>query len=467
MKRKIFLLLYFIVPLAISCQPEKAGSPAIDGIPYKLTSKQKEFLDTLQYKSFLYFINEINPENGMVKDRSQRGSPASMAAVAFALPIWAIGSEKGWIGREQASGYTLALLNFLWNSNQSLDPLATGYKGFYYHFIDMKTGKRFWNSELSSIDSGLLYCGIIFARQYYQNDNEKEKQIRKLSGKLLDRVDWAFFTKPDSGKYANTISLGWKEDEGFNSLGWWGYTEALFLYIIAAGMNAPDVEKGYDTWLSFYKWREPYKGLGHVTFPALFVHQFSLMFLDMRSMVDKYMLKKGISYFENSRRATYVQREYAIQNPDKWIGYDSLIWGLSACDGPSDKYNFNGRKFWGYSARGTSGPDSTFDDGTIAPYAAASSVPFAPEICIPAIMYMYEKYGTKGLWGKYGFVDSFNPTLNWYNMDYLGLDEGPIVLMIENFYNGFVWKYFMRDSIVQKGLNRLGFQKIDKQQIVR
>ena len=167
---------------------------------YEPNKKELTFLDTLQYKSFLYFINEANLKNGMVKDRSTKDSPASMAAVAFAVPTWAIGAEKNWISRDQSAQYTLNLLNFLWNSDQSLDPYATGYKGFYYHFVDMKKGKRFWNCELSSIDSGLLYCAIIFARNYYKKNNDAEKTIRDLSNKLLNRVDWKFFTLPDTGK---------------------------------------------------------------------------------------------------------------------------------------------------------------------------------------------------------------------------------------------------------------------------
>ncbi|NJD21057.1 MAG: Tat pathway signal protein [Melioribacter sp.] len=441
----------------VVCQSRDVKYLPYNKIEFKLTQKEKAFLDTLQYKSFLYFINEINPVNGLVKDRSTDTSPATIAAVGFAVPIWAIGSEKGWITREQSVQYTLSMLNFFWNSEQSTESLATGYKGFYYHFLDMKSGKRFWNCELSSIDSGLLYCGIIFARQYYNGNDEKEKQIRELSTKLLERVDWKFFTMSATGPYANTISLGWDLKGGFNKLGWWGYTEALFLYIISAGMDMPDVEKGYDTWLKTYQWRKPYsEKLGHVVFPSMFIHQFSFLWLDGRGLIDRYMQKKGIDYFENSRRATYVQREYALANINNWNGYDSLTWGLTACDGP-DK-NYNGKQYWGYSARGTSGPDSTFDDGTIAPTAAGGSIPFAPEITIPALMNMNDKYGSKGLWGKYGFVDAFNPTLNWYDKDYLGLDQGPIIIMIENYFNGFVWKYFMKDPIVKKGLVRLGFK---------
>lgn len=457
--KKLTFLMFSVFAVIVGCQSDNVNYSPYDKLEFKLSHKEKAFLDTLQYKSFLYFINEINPVNGLVKDRSTEKSPATIAAVGFAVPIWAIGAEKGWIKRNQSIQYTLSLLKFLWNSEQSTEPLATGYKGFYYHFIDMKSGKRFWNCELSSIDSGLLYCGIIFARQYYNGANEMEKQIREFSTKLLDRVDWKFFTMPDTGSYANTISLGWDQKNGFNKLGWWGYTEALFLYIIAAGMDMLDAEKGYNTWLKSYQWREPYdKKLGHVVFPALFIHQFSFLWLDGRGLIDSYMQNKGIDYFENSRRATYVQREYAIQNINKWSGYDSLTWGLTACDGPGENYNYNGKEFWDYSARGTSGPDSTFDDGTIAPTAAGGSIPFAPEITIPALIRMYNKYGSKGLWGKYGFLDAFNPTLNWYDKDYLGLDQGPIVIMIENYLNGFVWKYFMKDPIVKKGLMRLGFK---------
>ncbi len=393
----------------------------------------------------------------MVKDRSTGYSPASTAAIAFAVPSWAIGAEKNWISRNQSAQYTLNLLNFLWNSEQSLDPFATGYKGFYYHFVDMKTGKRFWNSELSSIDSGLLYCAIIFARNYYDKNNKTENDIRQLSNKLLNRVDWKFFTLPDTGNYPSKISLGWDQKNGYNQLGWWGYTEALFLYVIAAGMDMPNAVQGYESWLKSYQWREPYKGLGHVVFPAMFVHQYSMMFLDLKGMPDQYMREKGIDYFENSRRATYVQRQYAIDDPNNWKGYDSLTWGLTACDGPGSKYNFDDREFMDYAARGTSGPDSTFDDGTIAPTAAAGSIVFAPEIVIPTLMKMYERYSSKGLWGKYGFVDAFNPTANWYDTDDLGLDQGPIVIMIENYRNGFVWKYFMKDEIVKRGLKKLGF----------
>ncbi|MBM4170454.1 MAG: Tat pathway signal protein [Ignavibacteria bacterium] len=455
--QKIFLLTLLLIFISsiYSCSKNEE----ILQEHFQLSLEEKNFLDTLQYKTFLYFLNEVNLENGLIKDRNTSTSPSSIAVVGFSFPIWAIGTEKGWITREKAAELSLKSLEFFWNSEQSNEKLATGYKGFYYHFLNMKTGKRFWNCELSSIDSGLLFCGLIFARQYYSGDSHSEKRIRDLSTKILERAEWSFWQLPESSEYPYQISMGWNE-QGIMSTGWFGYTEALFLYVLAAGSGYPNYEKAYESWLNTYTWREPYKKeFGHVVFPPLFGHQYSFLWLNPKGLTDKYMKKKGIDYFENSKRAAYVNREYAIVNPKKWIGYDSLTWGLSACDGPESKYNYADKIFFGYGARGTSGLDSTeLDDGTITPTAAGGSIPFAPEICIPTLLNFYKKYGSNGLWGKYGFFDSFNPTLNWINNDYLGLDQGPIIIMIENYLNGFIWKYFMKDPIIISGLDKLGFE---------
>lgn len=456
-------ILLLLIAVNVGCQTREIKYTPLHKLNYKIGTEEKAFLDTLQYRTFKYFLGEINPENGLVKDRSTDTSPATIAAVGFAVPIWAIGSEKGWITREHAAQLTLNMLNFFWNSEQSDAKLATGYKGFYYHFLHMKTGERFWNCELSSIDSGLLFSGMIFARNYFIKNNSVETRIRDLATKLLARADWKFWVRPADQKMPHQINMGWTEN-GFQPLGWFGYTEALFLYIIASGMNLPNPETAFASFQSTYQWREPYtKDYGHVVFPALFAHQYSFLWLDPNGLLDSYMKKKGIDYAENSRRATYVNREYAIVNPMKWIGYDSLSWGFTACDGPESKYNFDGKNFYGYAPRGSSGLDSTeFDDGTIAATAAGGSIPFAPEICIPTLMNMKEKYGDADVWGKYGFVDAFNPTVNWVDKDYLGLDQGPIIIMIENYNNGFVWKYFMQDEIVNKGLKILGFEQIKK-----
>lgn len=452
------LLLIVFVFVGCNAQQDHIIFKSKGKINYPLSISETNLLDSIQHRTFLYFINESDPETGLVKDRSASWAPASIAAIGFALPSYAVGVERNWISRKEAAKITLNTLNFFLNSVQSTDVNATGYKGFYYHFLKMNTGTREWDCELSSVDTGLLMMGIIFARNYYDKDDQTENEIRSAAGKLLNRLDWNFFEMPPSGKYANTISMGWDPKEGLHPMGWSGYNEALFLYILAAGSGMKNVEVSYNSWLSSYDWRTPYANLSHVAFPPLFGHQFGHAFIDFRGLVDKYMKEKGIDYFENSRRATLVQRLYAMDNPHDWTGYDSLCWGISASDGPTEKYNFDDRIFLGYAGRGTSGPDlNYFDDGTIAPYASISSIVFAPEIVLPTIKNLNEKYGA-ALWKEYGYVDSFNPTLNWFNKEYIGIDQGPLLLMIENFRTGLVWNYVMKDQIIQKGLNRLGFE---------
>jgi hypothetical protein len=322
----------------------------------------------------------------------------------------------------------------------------------------MNSGTREWKCELSSIDTGLLMMGILFARNYYNLENTTEKEIRTLAATLLGRMDWSIFQMPPTGKHPNCISMAWTPEKGMLDHGWSGYNEGLFLYVLAAGTGMKDVVKSYDSWLSTYEWKTPYEGLSHVEFPPLFGHQFSQAFIDYRGLADKYMKDKGIDYFENSRLATYVQREYAIENPKGWVGYDSLCWGITASDGPGSSYNFDDKKFEGYAGRGTSGRDHTIaEDGTIAPYGPMSSLPFAPEIVLPTIKSMNAKYG-KELWGKYGYYDSFNPTAKWVNNDFIGIDQGPMLIMIENFRTGLVWDYVMKDPIIQNGLTKLGYE---------
>lgn len=457
--KKILLLVSVFV--GCNAQQNQFEFKSNGKVDYPLSKSDEILLDSIQYRSFLYFINESDHNTGLVKDRSASWAPASIAAIGFALPSYAVGVERKWIARKEAAKITLNTLSFFLNSVQSTDTNATGYKGFYYHFLRMNSGTREWNCELSTIDTGLLMMGIIFARNYYNLDNETEKEIRSIAEKLIKRLDWDFFEMPAAGKYANTISMGWDPKDGMHQMGWAGYNEALFLYILAAGSGMENVDAAYNSWLASYDWRTPYPNLSHVAFPPLFGHQFAHTFIDFRGLVDKYMKEKGFDYFENSRRATLVQRLYASDNPYNWTGYDSLCWGISASDGPTDKYNFDNKKFLGYAGRGTSGPDlNYFDDGTIAPYAAISSIVFAPEIVLPTIKNINEKYAD-GLWGPYGYFDSFNPTLNWFNKEYIGIDQGPLLLMIENFRSGLVWNYVMKDTVIQNGLTKLGFEYLN------
>ncbi len=455
--RKRYLILLAVLVLA-SCNRQLQVKYTSRGrASYNLTAGEETMLDSIQKKTFQFFLMEHHPEWGIVKDRTAVWAPASIASTGFGLPSFAIGAERNWITREEAAQITLNTLDFFVNSVQSADTAVTGYKGFYYHFLRMSTGTREWKCELSSVDTGLLLMGIIFARNYYNLDNEIERRIRSQAELILNRVEWDFMMMPDSGKFARQISMGWHPEQGLHHMGWSGYNEALFLYILAAGSGLENAEESYNSWLSSYKWQTPYDGLSHVAFPPLFGHQFSQSFIDFRGIADSYMKEKGIDYFENSRRATYVQRQYAIDNPHGWVGYDSLCWGITASDGPTAKYNFDDREFLGYAGRGTSGPDyNYFDDGTIALYGPLSSLPFAPEIVLPTIKSINEKYGER-LWGKYGYYDAFNLTANWVNDDFIGIDQGPMLIMIENFRTGLVWDYVMKDPIIQKGLARLGF----------
>lgn len=455
---KYLQTLFVFILFILGCE---LGNQVHNNENYELSEAEKTFLDILQYRTFLYFWNECNPKNGLVKDRSTKDSPSSIAATGFAISVWALAAEKKWIKREQAAERVLTLLNFLLNSEQSENKLAAGYKGFYYHFLNMETGQREWNCELSSIDTGLLFAGIIFAKNFFDKPNEIETDIRNKSLITLKRADWKFFTLPETHNMPYSICLGWAPEEQFHPWGWHGYNEALILYIIAAGLGMENAEEGYKTWLSTYQWDEPYKGLAHAVFPPIFGHQYSHMFIDFVNLADAFLKEKGIDYFENSRRAVYIQREYAKENPKNWVGYDSLVWGITACDGPG--FTKDGKEFLGYAGRGTSGSKlNYFDDGTIAPTAAGGSIPFAPEIVIPTLIHFKEEFGYKGLWDKYGFVDAFNLTADCYGKDYLGIDQGPIILMIENFRTQFVWKFMMKDSIIIHGLKRLGFERLEK-----
>jgi hypothetical protein len=453
------VLMLAVIPFAMcATQPQQLVFKSNGKIDYPLTPAEETMLDSIQQKTFLFFFHEHHPEWGIVKDRTTPESPSSIAATGFGIPCFAIGAERNWITREQAAEITLKILTFFMNPPQNTDPDGIGYRGFYYHFLKMDSGTRKWNCELSSVDTGILMMGILFARNYYDRDNDKEKQIRRMATELLERVDWDFMEMPSTGKFAGSISMGWTPEKGLHDFGWTGYNEALFLYILAAGSGMKNAEKSYKAWMSTYKWYTPYEGLSHVAFPPLFGHQFSHAFIDLRGIADEYMKGKEMDYFENSRRATYVQRKYATDNPHGWIGYDSLCWGVTACDGPPETYNFDDKKFLGYAGRGTSGPGfNYFDDGTIAPYGPLSSLPFAPELVLPTIRSINERYGKK-LWGKYGYYDAFNPTAGWVDNDFLGIDQGPMLIMIENFRTGLVWNYVMKDPVIQKGLNRLGFE---------
>ncbi len=453
------LIILFIGACSESQQPTQFISHG--KVDYPVTADDNALLDSIQHQTFLFFRDKVNLDKGLFKDRTREDAPSSIASTAFALPALATAAERNWIFREEAAGLTYNALNFLVNSEQSMAADATGYKGFYYHYLDMETGKRAWESELSSIDTGLLLMGVIFSRNYYNRDNKTEQGIREMAEVLLTRLDWSIFDMGPETNHPKTISMGWKPEDGLINWGWYGYNEGLFLYILAAGTGMKNVEESYQAWLATYTWKTPYEGLSHVAFPPLFGHQFSHAFIDFRKLVDPFMKEKGIDYFENSRRATLTQQQYAIENPHGWKGYGEFCWGVTASDGPGEEYNSGAFEFLGYAGRGAAGPNyNYFDDGTIAPYGALSSLPFAPEIVFPTARYILENKGDS-IWGAYGFYDAFNQTAGWVNDDYIGVAQGPMLVLIENFRSGLIWDHVMQDPIIQKGLNKLGFEYME------
>jgi hypothetical protein len=401
-------------------------------------------IDSLQERSIGYFLSEINPANGLVKDRSTSTSPASIAAQGFGLSALCIGVDRGIITRSDGAARVLTVLQTYWNGPQGTATTGTiGYKGLFYHFLDMTTAKRTWTSELSTIDTALLMAGVIDAKQYFDGPDPVEQQIRALSDSLYRRVDWTFVYNPST----HGIKMGWApEGTGFGD--WRGYNEAMILYILALGSPThPADSTGWNYWTSGYTFGTQY-GQSYVLFPPLFGHQYSHFWIDFRYMWDNYMKAKGLTYFENSRRATYAQRAYAIANPLHWTAYGDSMWGLTASDVPPPT---------GYNARGA--PPAQNDDGTITPTAPVSSIAFAPEITIPVIRNLYHTYGSS-IWGDYAFTDAFNPSKGWWDLDVLGIDQGPMVMMIENWRNSSVWGRMMKNADVQRGMRRAGFTAV-------
>ena len=355
-----------------------------------------EMLDALQQDAFGYFLNENNPENGLVIDKTQQGAPASIAAIGFALAVYPVGVERSWMTRSEAAERTLTVLRFFWTSPQGTAPDATGYKGFYYHFLDMQTGRRAGRCEISTIDTAFLLAGMLAAAAYFNQDCEDEQQIRALADALYRRADWQWARNDGA-----TITDGWTPESGFLKYGWEGYDEALLLYVLGLGSPTyPLPPESYSAWTSTYEWKEIY-GYEFLYGGSLFIHQFSHMWLDFRGIQDEFMRGKEIDYFENSRRATLVQQQYAIRNPLEFDGYGQYFWGLTASDGPGQTVRMVrgvNRTFFDYVARGVPyGPD----DGTIAPWAVVASLPFAPEIVLPTVLHFKEVYPE--ITGKYCF----------------------------------------------------------------
>ena len=431
-------------------------------------------LDQLQTDTFNYFWQTTDPQTGLAPDRYPTSwSPSSIAAIGFALTSYPVGVERGYVSRQAAVDRTLNTLNYLWQLPMGAESEGVaGYQGFFYHFLGMDDGLRMeeWNVELSTVDTALLMAGVLFAQSYFSQDTYQEQQIRTLADQLYRRVNWQW-----AQNNSPLISHGWRPNQGFISHDWVGYNEAMLVYILALGSPTFEVEpNAWAAWTHSYDddWGFS-NGIEHLTMAPLFGHQYSHVWIDFRDIQDQYMVTKNSDYFKNSTQAVYAQQQYAINNPQQWLDYGEHVWGLTACDGPGNfdlPYNSETRSFRGYSARGT-GINYSFDDGTLAPTAVGGSLPFAPQITIQTLQTIFAEYG-EHLYGEYGFLDSFNPSFDfdiqpaagqiiagkgWFGTDYIGIDQGPILLMTENLRSEMIWNVMKTNPYIRLGLQRAGF----------
>lgn len=416
-------------------QKNKIVSRNIASGSYKLTAQDVAFLDDLEKRSFRYFWEQTDPKTGLTADRARAGgSPylptqahynvASIAATGFALTSYCIAAERKWITPREAKDRTRNTLDFFANR-------AFHKNGWFYHWMDAKTGERRWNSEISSIDTALLLGGVLTVRQCFADD----KEIVRLATRIYERVDFRWMLNGDP----YLLSHGWKPETGFLPYRWDTSSEHAILYLLGIGSPTHPL-----SWRSWYAWRRDFITYGKYRFQAslasLFIHQYSHAWIDFRARRERFRNFKT-NYFDNSITATRAQRQFFIDIGKEFPKYSENIWGLTASDS-SDGY-----KAWGAPPRP---PDL---DGTVVPCAPAGSLMFAPDITLPALKAMKERFGSK-IYGRYGFTDAFNPHTNWVNHDVIGIDIGITLLSAENLKTGNVWRWFMLNPGVQSSLRK-------------
>ena len=415
-------------------------------------------LARLQWTTVLYYLHETNPDNELVRDKTDPAAPCSIAAVGLALATIPAVVKSGVLVRKFAAKIARRRLRSLFDLPQGPGLDTAGHKGFFYHFLDIDTGRRVWNCELSTLDSAFLFAGALTCSTYFGADTEDEAEVRRLADALYCRADWNWAR--DGGP---TLTHGWKPETGFLPHRYEGYDEGLLLYLLGLGSPThPLPPESYAAYCATYQWKEIY-GRELLYSGPLFTHQLSHLWVDFRGIRDAFMRERRSDYFENSRQATFVQQEYAVRNPLQFEGYGEHCWGFTACDGPGwIKRVVNGveRQFYDYIARGAPfGPD----DGTVAPWVVVASLPFAPEIVIPTARHFARL--KLGMTAPYGFKPSFNqtfivedsPTGWWVTPYHFGIDQGPVVLMVENYRSGLVWDTMRRCPAVIAGLRRAGF----------
>jgi len=412
-------------PLQIS----REQSPREATLPKSSTLSDQDdvFLNELQAANFRYFWEQANPETGIVRDRCNVRTPdksdlGSIAATGFGLTALCIGDKRGFISRAEARERVLNTLRFHWRK-------LPNHRGFFYHWANIYTGERLWDSEVSSIDTAILLCGILTCRQYFEHS-----EISTLASDIFNRVDWGWLSEDTS-----ILPHGWRPESGFLQYRWDNYSEMMMMYLLGLGSESHSLPA--ESWNAWQRTTFEYDGIRYIgSFAPLFVHQYSQAWFDFRGKHDKYT-----DYFRNSVIATDVHRRFCIDLASEFSDYSDDLWGVTASD------SVRGYVVWG-------GPPLTGPvDGTVVPCAAGGSLPFLQDHAMRVLHTVKDRYGN-GAWCRYGFVDAFNPLTNWYDHDVIGIDTGITMVMVENARSGFVWETFMKNPEAQRGMMRAGFQ---------
>ena len=395
--------------------------------PY--TGTDDQLLDDIQRGSFQYIWNETNPATGQVKDRAflngkDTRTMASIAATGFGLTGLCIADARGF-------AKTVDITNRVRNTLQFLYQTMPNVHGFYYHFVDMNTGQRWTQCELSSIDTSILLCGVLTARQYFQ-----DAEIQDLATKIYNRVEWPWMLNGGP-----TFSMGWKPESGFLAARWEHYCELMMIYLLGIGSTTNPVSAA--TWNAWTRPTITYQGLTYISGnDPLFTHQYSHAWFDFRKKKDAYA-----NYFDNSVTATKAHKLFCLSLSAQFSDYSDDLWGISASDYAK-----------GYTAWGGPPPQGPID-GSIVPCATGGSLPFVYADCMKVLRNIRGSYGTKG-WGLYSYVDAFNPLSGWYDNDVLGIDLGITMVMAENYRSGLVWNTFMKNPEAQAAMAKVGFQPV-------
>jgi hypothetical protein len=413
-------------PFSLLAEPQQK-QPSLPGAAAP-SPADDQFLDELEKLNFQYFWDQAGPQTGLIKDRGKvagddKTTVASIAATGFGLTAICIAQQRGFVPFAEARDRVLLTLRFLWKKMPT-------HRGFFYHFADINTGERVWDSEVSSVDTAILLCGILTCRRHFDAHSE----ITLLAYEIFNRVDWSWLSEDTT-----LLPHGWSPEAGFLPYRWDYYSEMMMIYLLGLGSFTHPLPT--DAWNAWKRTRFEFDGIDYIgSFAPLFVHQYSQAWFDFRDKRDQYA-----DYFQNSMLATEAHRRFCLELSKQFPDYSEDLWGITASD--SD----HGYVIWG-------GPPMMGPiDGTVVPSASAGSLPFLPEPVMAVLRNVRDHYGKA--WSRYGFVNAFNPLKNWYDTDTVGIDVGITMLMAENYRTGFVWKTFMKNPEAQRGMERAGFQK--------